>query len=346
MRRGCQWSTFTGAGTIAAFRRRAIWKWPSYVRGVLRQGYRGPLSLEIFNDRFREWSASQIAVDGLRSLILLKDQVKVPPALLPRIAILGVDFIEFAVHGDEVAALGSLLATLGFTQVGTHRTKKVTLWRQGAVHLVLNSDETGWAREHWQIHGASVCAIALRVANARAALDRAASLNIGTFVQGSGGRRTRDPLDSWCRWRIDLFYRTRSRRRTLDPRFSADGYGPAWAHARIRARGLFLADHAHRGVPVVAASLHLPVRRCEDAHGRGSRYLRTGSNPGDRVAGREFPGAPGRLSGGRQPRLALHRRRQGSRRSAHCARDPRYLQRRRSGLDVGTRGFACPAELL
>jgi 4-hydroxyphenylpyruvate dioxygenase len=154
-----------------------------FVRGVLKQGYRGPLSLEIFNDRFREWSTSQIAVDGLRSLILLKDQAKVPPALLPRTQILGVDFIEFAVHGDEIAALGSLLAALGFTRVGTHRTKNVTLWRQGAVHLVLNSDDTGWARQHWHIHGASVCAIALRVASARAALDRAASLNIETFVQ-------------------------------------------------------------------------------------------------------------------------------------------------------------------
>src|SRR5580692_7312187 len=60
-----------------------------FVRGVLKQGYRGPLSLEIFNDRFREWSTSQIAVDGLRSLILLKDQAKVPPALLPRTQILG-----------------------------------------------------------------------------------------------------------------------------------------------------------------------------------------------------------------------------------------------------------------
>jgi 4-hydroxyphenylpyruvate dioxygenase len=154
-----------------------------YVRAALRQGYRGPLSLEIFNDRFREWSASQIATDGLRSLILLQDQAHVPPALLPRIQILGVDFIEFAVHGEEVAALGALLASMGFVHVGNHRTKTVTLWRNGGVHLVLNSDESGWAREHWNIHGASVCAIALRVNNARAALDRAAWLNIATFVQ-------------------------------------------------------------------------------------------------------------------------------------------------------------------
>jgi 4-hydroxyphenylpyruvate dioxygenase len=154
-----------------------------FAQTVLRQGYRGPLSLEIFNDRFRAWSATQIAADGLRSLILLKDQARVPPALLPRIDILNIDFIEFAVHGDEVQALGTIISALGFVHVGNHRTKQVSLWRQGAVHLVLNCEESGWARDHWKIHGASVCAIALRVANARAALDRAASLNIATFVQ-------------------------------------------------------------------------------------------------------------------------------------------------------------------
>jgi 4-hydroxyphenylpyruvate dioxygenase len=154
-----------------------------YVRSAVQRGYRGALSLEIFNDRFREWSSSQIAADGLRSLLLLKDQAKIPPALLPRIEVLGVDFIEFAVQGEEIAALGALLSSLGFAHIGNHRSKKVTLWRCGKAHLVVNSDETGWARAHWQVHGASVCAIAVRVPSARAALDRAASLGIETFTQ-------------------------------------------------------------------------------------------------------------------------------------------------------------------
>ena len=156
-----------------------------YVRIAVKHGYRGPLSLEIFNDRFREWSASQIATDGLRSLILLQDQAKAAPALLPRIEILAVDFIEFAIDPEESQSMGALLSTMGFARVGNHRSKQVSLWRQGGVYFVLNCDATGWAREHWQIHGASVCAIALRVPNARAALDRAASLNIETFIQSA-----------------------------------------------------------------------------------------------------------------------------------------------------------------
>ncbi|MDP0941848.1 TIM barrel protein, partial [Klebsiella quasipneumoniae] len=41
-----------------------------YVMALIAFGYRGPLSLEIFNDRFRAGSASGIALDGYRSLKL------------------------------------------------------------------------------------------------------------------------------------------------------------------------------------------------------------------------------------------------------------------------------------
>jgi 4-hydroxyphenylpyruvate dioxygenase len=153
-----------------------------YVRAAALAGYAGPLSLEIFNDRFREWSASQIAVDGFRSLLMLKDQANIF-ALPPRVEILGVDFIEFAVHLDEAPALAAMLMALGFSRVGEHRTKDVSLWRQGEVHLVVNRDASGWASAHWQIHGASVCALALRVASAKAALARASALNVETFEQ-------------------------------------------------------------------------------------------------------------------------------------------------------------------
>src|SRR5882762_74940 len=154
-----------------------------YVAAAAHRSYAGPLSLEIFNDRFREWSASQIAVDGLRSLLMLKDQAKISAALPPRVTILGVDFVEFAVHVDEAAALATMLTGLGFAHVGEHRSKDVSLWRQSDVHLVINRDASGWANAHWRVHGASVCAIALRVASAKAALARAAALNVDTFEQ-------------------------------------------------------------------------------------------------------------------------------------------------------------------
>src|SRR4051812_47270066 len=72
-----------------------------FMAAVKTTGYAGPLSLEIFNDQFRAGSAVRTATDGLRSLILLEDQLgkgaaTAPPAgLQPRARSRGVGFIEF-----------------------------------------------------------------------------------------------------------------------------------------------------------------------------------------------------------------------------------------------------------
>jgi 4-hydroxyphenylpyruvate dioxygenase len=68
-----------------------------FVAAAANAGYGGPLSLEIFNDRFREWSAKRVANDGWRSLQLLQDQARIAAPLPPRVQIQGIDFIEFAV---------------------------------------------------------------------------------------------------------------------------------------------------------------------------------------------------------------------------------------------------------
>jgi 4-hydroxyphenylpyruvate dioxygenase len=44
-----------------------------YAAAILKTGYEGYWSLEIFNDRFRAGSASQVARDGLRGLTMLHD---------------------------------------------------------------------------------------------------------------------------------------------------------------------------------------------------------------------------------------------------------------------------------
>jgi 4-hydroxyphenylpyruvate dioxygenase len=154
-----------------------------YLAAAARIGYAGPISLEIFNDRFREWSAKRIAKDGWRSLQLLQDEAGVAPPLPPRVRIQGVDFIEFAVDAQQAPELAAMFKGLGFSHVGDHRTKAVSLWRQGNVHLIINREPSGWARAHWEIHGASICAIAVRVASTQAALERAAALNFDTFRQ-------------------------------------------------------------------------------------------------------------------------------------------------------------------
>jgi 4-hydroxyphenylpyruvate dioxygenase len=161
-----------------------------YVAAIARTGYDGFWSLEIFNDRFRAGSATQVAVDGYRSLRLLEDEaaraaVK-PSPLPPRVQSQGVEFIEFAASHEEAAEFEQLFRALGFAPTARHRSKDVTRWQQGTINLVLNCEPEGHAHSYDIVHGGSVCAIGLAVADQAAALDRADALKIPRFAQAVG----------------------------------------------------------------------------------------------------------------------------------------------------------------
>jgi len=98
----------------------------AFMRAVAATGYKGPLSLEIFNDQFRAGLPRLVAQDGHRSLINLMDRVRrAEPALktdLPGFpaaaAVDHVEFIEFATSAEEAGRLKTLLAAMGFHRVG------------------------------------------------------------------------------------------------------------------------------------------------------------------------------------------------------------------------------------
>ena len=154
----------------------------------------GPLSLEIFNDQFRAGSARSVAVDGHRSLIYLVDQLQartgipVPdqPQVPPRAKCLGTEFIEFAIDETTAPSFEAMLSGLGFRRAGIHRSKSVTHWRQGDINLVVNTDKEGFAHSFNNTHGTSVCALALRVDDAAATIDRAQRLLDQPFHQAVG----------------------------------------------------------------------------------------------------------------------------------------------------------------
>ncbi|MBU3029543.1 bifunctional sugar phosphate isomerase/epimerase/4-hydroxyphenylpyruvate dioxygenase family protein [Paracoccus marinaquae] len=165
-----------------------------FMRAVAATGYAGPLSLEIFNDQFRGGSPEGIARDGHRSLIWLMDQVhRAEPALAggapvlpPNIRALGVEFIEFASDAVEAPALEQALARMGFHREGVHRNKSVTVWRQGDIRIVLNTEGTGFAHSFFLNHGTGVCDLGLRVEDAQATVTRAAALDARLFHQPLG----------------------------------------------------------------------------------------------------------------------------------------------------------------
>ena len=165
-----------------------------FMRAVVATGYSGPLSLEIFNDQFRGGSPKSIAVDGRRSLVNLMDQVARAepamaidvPAMPDRIAVTGVEFIEFTADEAEAEDLIGLLRAMGFALAGRHRTKDVALFRQGGVNIVVNTEKEGFAHSSYVVHGANAYAIGLKVEDARATVARARALGAEPFEQRHG----------------------------------------------------------------------------------------------------------------------------------------------------------------
>lgn len=129
----------------------------TFMAHLVRSGYAGSVSLEIFNDTFRQSNVERTAVDALRSLLWLQDRTAEllargpapkragrPDARqameltsLPSVeAPIGFDFAEIRTDApDDVA---QMLAQLGFEFRGQHRRKPVQLWTQGAARICIN----------------------------------------------------------------------------------------------------------------------------------------------------------------------------------------------------------------
>jgi 4-hydroxyphenylpyruvate dioxygenase len=126
---------------------------------LLAGGYSDPLSLEIFNDSFRQTRVHRTAVDALRSLIWLQDRTartleastgtttnvsratarigeltRLPGAVVPQ----GITWAE--VRGQETEQVEMLLSHLGFNHRGRHTSKPVQLWEHGDARVVINEE--------------------------------------------------------------------------------------------------------------------------------------------------------------------------------------------------------------
>ena len=86
----------------------------------------------------------------------------------------GFEFIEYT--APDPGQLDNLFRCLGFRPIARHRSKNVTLYRQGEINFILNAEAESFAQAFARVHGPSICAIALRVTDARRALERALAL--------------------------------------------------------------------------------------------------------------------------------------------------------------------------
>lgn len=91
----------------------------------------------------------------------------------------GFEFVEYTAPDPE--QLGALFQKMGFTAIARHRSKNVTLYRQGDVNFIVNGEPDSFAQAFARVHGPSCCAIAFRVKDAAAAFDRAVALGARPF---------------------------------------------------------------------------------------------------------------------------------------------------------------------
>jgi len=86
----------------------------------------------------------------------------------------GFEFVEFA--APDPKQLETVFHLLGFEAVARHRSKDVTLYRQGDINFILNNEPRSHATYFVQEHGPAACGMAFRVDNAHHSYDRALEL--------------------------------------------------------------------------------------------------------------------------------------------------------------------------
>lgn len=170
-----------------------------FLEQVLSTGYAGTLSLASFDDVLRATPSRRTGIDGMRALLFLESQVRgrllqartkadgdqAADRILDAVSLFdppkpsgfgGVAFIEFGVHDDEAVRLGSLFEQLGFTRFGRHRSKAVTLYRQGDIRFAVNAEPAADARGRFTQEPACICSLGLLTEHPARAASRARAL--------------------------------------------------------------------------------------------------------------------------------------------------------------------------
>ncbi|MFV0434015.1 MAG: TIM barrel protein [Leucobacter sp.] len=142
-----------------------------FLSHVILAGYRGPLSLEVFNDTFRQTDTGRTAAHAIRSLRWLYDrtaalngwsELQLAPPQLPR----SIDFVE--ISGEDLSSVEQTLSQLGFAFGGRHHSKDVRLWQAGDARVILN--------EQTRAQGTHLAGIGFEVENAASAAQRAVAI--------------------------------------------------------------------------------------------------------------------------------------------------------------------------
>ena len=96
----------------------------------------------------------------------------------------GFEFVEYAAPDPQL--LRELFERMGFPVVARHRSKDVTLHKQGDINFIINAEPDSFAQKFAREHGPCACAMAFRVKDAAYALERAIELGATACPTSAG----------------------------------------------------------------------------------------------------------------------------------------------------------------
>jgi 4-hydroxyphenylpyruvate dioxygenase len=101
-------------------------------------------------------------------------EIRVMTAFVNPMGTDGFEFVEYT--APDPLALRSLFERIGLSTQARHRSKDVTLHRQGDINFLVNAEPNSFAQQFARDHGGSICAMGFRVKDAAAAYQRALAL--------------------------------------------------------------------------------------------------------------------------------------------------------------------------
>lgn len=93
----------------------------------------------------------------------------------------GFEFVEFAAPAGSVD-LHALFRTMGFAPVLKHRSRAITVYRQGGVNFLVNEDPDSFAADFAAQHGPSACGFGIRFTKPVAEVERQVIANGGERI--------------------------------------------------------------------------------------------------------------------------------------------------------------------
>src|SRR5207245_3046324 len=100
-----------------------------------------------------------------------------PPATISADNPMGTDWFEFVEYAHpNPEELHALFKLMGYAPVARHKSKKITVYRQGDINYLLNEEPGTHGFEFVAAHGPCAPSMAFRVVDAKAAYARAIAL--------------------------------------------------------------------------------------------------------------------------------------------------------------------------